>query len=194
MDNILYLDDYINLYNRKTKQLIIIKPYKNTLQNGFVIDKDKFIKRWNLVIEKYGIKNSIFDEMMFIVTNNLYNIKEKIFIKELMENLNYKHIKFIQETNYLKINKEMVYINYNYTYFYLLYTDYLGNIEYNLYKNDSINKSLILKILDKFRGKKIIIYGKNYKELENILKTTKKDYYYFEETENLLIKILVDEK
>ena len=52
MDNIIYIDDYINLYNKKNHKLIITKPYNNTLRNGFIIDKDKFIKKMNKISSK----------------------------------------------------------------------------------------------------------------------------------------------
>ena len=50
MNNILYLDDYINIYNLKNNKLITIKPYKNTLENGLIIDKDKFNKKLKWII------------------------------------------------------------------------------------------------------------------------------------------------
>jgi len=194
MDNILYLDDYINLYNKKSNKLIIIKPYKNTLRNGFVIDKEKFVKKLNSTLEKNNLKNVFIKEDIFIIINNLYSRQEKVFIKEVMEELEYKNINFIQEINYLKQDKKNVYINCNFKYFYLIYTNNLGNVEINLYKNDNINKCIIKNIIKLLNKEQVFLYGKNFKEIKSILEKEKINYYFFDEADNLLINFLLNDK
>lgn len=194
MENILYLDDYINLYNKKTCKLFITKPYKNTLKNGFIKDRHKFIKKFQEILKTNEITSSFFNENLIIIINNLYTSEDKLSIKEIMEELNYKNIKFIQEINYLNLSKNNIYINFNYSYFYILYTNLIGNIEINLYKNDEINKKLIIYILKHLNKKEIIVYGKNILELINILNKEKKEYYYYEESGNLIINKLLDDK
>lgn len=194
MDNILYLDDYINLYNKNSHKLIVTKPYKKTLKNGFIIDKEKFIEKFNMILENHKLKNNFFSENIIVVINNMYNSQSKFLIKEVMEDLNYKKVTFINESNFLKINKNVIYINCNYEYFYFLYTGFEGNIQCNLYKNDLVNKNLIKYIIKLINKPNIILYGKNYKEIKNILEKSKIDYYIFEETENLIIKFLLNSK
>lgn len=194
MDNILYLDDYINLYNKKNHSLLIIKPYKDTLRNGKIIDRNKFIKKFHKLMEEHNLGSTFFNENISIIINNLHTSEDRLLLKEVMDELNYKNIKFIQETDYIKVNKEITYINYNNSYFYLLYLNKFGNTEVNLYKKDFINNSLIISILKKLNTKNIILYGKNIKELENILKKEKIEYYIYEESDNLLIKILLHNK
>lgn len=194
MENILYLDDYINLYNKKSHKLIIVKPYKNTLRNGFVIDREKFIKKFNKILDTHNLKRNFFNESLNVIINNLYSKEDKLFIKELLENLNYKNIAFVQELEYLEIDKNTLYINCNYTYFYFIYTDIIGNIEINLYKNNQINKELFCNILKLLNKNVVILYGKNYKEIENILKREKIDYYFYEEADNLIINFLLNDK
>lgn len=194
MDNILYLDDFINLYSKKNHALIILKPYRNTLRNGMIIDRNKFIKKFQKIIDEYNLGSTFFNENIFIVINNLHTYEDKILLKDIMEELNYKNIKFIQETEYLKLNKDNIYINYNNSYFYILYINELGKIEVNLYKKDDINNGFIKYIIKSLNGKNIILYGKNIKELENILKKEKIDYYFYDDSDNLLIKFLLHNK
>jgi len=194
MDNILYLDDFINLYSKKNHTLIILKPYRNTLRNGMIIDRNKFIKKFQKIIDEYNLGSTFFNENIFIVLNNLHTYEDKILLKDIMEELNYKNIKFIQETEYLKLNKDNIYINYNNSYFYILYINELGKIEVNLYKKDDINNGVIKYIINILNAKNIILYGKNIKELENILKKEKIDYYFYDDSDNLLIKFLLHNK
>ena len=194
MDNILYLDDYINLYNKKNNMLLIIKPYKNTLRNGIIIDRNKFIKKIRKLIKEYNLDGTFFAENISIITSKLHTKEDKILLKEIMDELNYKIVNFVQETDYIKLNKETIYINYNKSYFYILYLNEFGNSEINLYKNDHINNKLISNILGELNSKNIILYGKNIKELENILKKEKIEYYFYEDSDNLLIKNLLHNK
>ena len=63
MNNVLYLDDYINFYNSKNKKIIITKPYKNTLKCGRIIDRDKFIKKFNKIILDNHLNNNLFNSV-----------------------------------------------------------------------------------------------------------------------------------
>ena len=188
MNNILYLDDYINLYSND--KLIVFKPYKHTLINGKICNNDKFIKSFNKLLEINNIKNRFFSEKIYIIINNNYNDVDKNNIKEIMNSLNYQKVYFINELDYLDINKNKLLINYNYSYFYIIYTNDYGDTCVNLYKLDNINKDLIINVINTANKKEIIIYGKNYKELETILNRENKDYYVYEYAENLLVKIL----
>lgn len=192
MENILYLDDYINLYNKRNEKLIVSKVAKDVLRNGMIINKEKFIKKFNSIILENNIKGKIFNENIYIIINNLYTIEDKLFIKEVFNYLNYNNIYFIQEIDYIKINKDKVYINCNYGYFYILYSDELGKVKINLYKNDVINKKLIIDILKILNKKVVFLYGKNYKEIKSIIDKEDIEYYYYEYSENLIIKLILN--
>lgn len=194
MDNILYLDEYINLYNKKNNKLIVQKLYKNTLLNGLIIDKEKFILSYKKILTKNNYNNNFFCENILVITNNLYKNLNKQILKEILEVLGYKKIKFVNELDYLKLEKNKIFINYNFGYFYILYLNKYGNVELNLYKNDYLNKSMINELLKNFKNHKIFIYGKNYQEIENILKKKNLNYYFFEESDNLLINMLISNK
>ena len=186
MTDYLYLDDYINLYSKKTQQIIKIMPYKDTLLMGRIINKDKFIKKLAKVIKEYKLKNNIFNNNINVIINKNITKEDKEIIKDTLELLNYKKIKFLSEIDYLLVDKKKLYIIYNYTYFYLYYIDYYGNLKILMY-DYNINKDLILHIIKLLNKDKIIIYGKNYLELLAILKGTKLDYYFYEEGENYIL-------
>ncbi len=186
MTDYLYLDDYINLYSKKTQQIIKIMPYKDTLLMGRIINKDKFIKKFAKVIKEYKLNNNIFNNNINVIINKNITKEDKEIIKDTLELLNYKKIKFLSEIDYLLVDKKKLYIIYNYTYFYLYYIDYYGNLKILMY-DYNINKDLILHIIKLLNKDKIIIYGKNYLELLAILKGTKLDYYFYEEGENYIL-------
>ena len=115
--NILYLDDYINLYIDKKKQIYIIKPYKDTLRYGVIINKNKFINKMKKELLNIGLINNIFKNNITIIINNFYKDIDKEIIKEVLEELNFKAISFVQESKILNNCKKNILINCNYSYF-----------------------------------------------------------------------------
>lgn len=192
MENILYLDDYINLYNRRKNKIIKIKPYKETLKNGHIINREKFIKIFNKKINEFKISNNIFNNKITVIINMSYTKEDKLLLQLILEELNYKDIKFIQEINYLKIDKKSLYINYNYTYYYIYYLNDFGNMEILMYENNSINRKLFLEVIDLLNKQNIYVYGKNYLEVKNVLESANFNYYYFENSEDFILKIIVN--
>ena len=192
--NILYLDDYINLYIDKKKQIYIIKPYKDTLRYGVIINKNKFINKMKKELLNIGLINNIFKNNITIIINNFYKDIDKEIIKEVLEELNFKAISFVQESKILNNCKKNILINCNYSYFYVLYTDFLGNLKINVYNNDLINKELIVNIFNFFSKKEIYLYGKNVQEFTNILDSNNKDYFIYEGKDNLIIKKIINDK
>lgn len=191
MENILYLDDYINFYNKKIDKIMVIQPYKNTLKNGKIIDRDKFIKKFNKFISDNNLKNNIFNNNISIITNNGTTEEDKKTFLEVFDELNYKNITFISEIDYLKIDKNSIYINYNYSYFYIYNINESGKVEISFFDLNKLGRNLMSYILNYFNKKKIFIFGKNYQELDKEIKNKKIQYYYFEESDNLILKKLL---
>ena len=162
MKNVLYLDDYINFYSSKLNKIIVYKPYKHTLWMGRII----------------------------IITNKLIKDEDKILLNEVMEELNYKKITFINELEIIKIEKDSLFIFFNYSYFYIYYVKEDGKIKLIFYENNELNKMLIKYILKMFNKNDIFISGKNYNELINIIKDKKLNYFYYENNNNLFIENL----
>ncbi len=194
MHNILYLDDYINLYSLDLEKIIVYKPYKNTLKNGRIIDKNKFIKVYSMLLTKYNLNNPIFNRKLLVIVNKDISVEDKNNLINVLEDLNYKNIKIENEIKYLNIKKDSLFIGYNYNYFYLYYIDNYGNVKDSIYKNDYINQSIIPSLIKSIDKKKIFIFGKNYEQLINILKKYNIDYYYYYDSDNLLIKLKLNEK
>ncbi len=188
MDNIIYLDDYINLYNTKLDKLIVYKPYKDTLKYGHIINRDKFIKIMNKILKEYHLNKNIFNSNITILINQSYSNIDKYLLKEVLEELNYHQIKFINIVNYLNIKKDELYIEYNNSYSVFNYLDIYGNVSYHIYNNDYIIDKLVDKIINIINKKKVIIYGKGYERLVNLINNKIDNYYYYEDSYNIIIK------
>lgn len=191
MKNILYLDDYINLYSKSLDEIIVIKPYQDTLKSGKIVNRKKFIKMFNKIKEEYNLNKSLFSEPIKIIINSNYNVEDKILLKETLEELNYKNVIFINELSLVKLDKSVLFINFNNSYFYIYYVNDLGNIKMLLYENNVINKGLIENILKLLTFKKIIVTGKNVEEIIHILKNRQYNYLYYEDNNNLFIKLIL---
>ena len=140
MENIMYLDDYINLYIQKENKIYIIKPYKDTLENGKIINREKFIKKMTKVFNEKKI-NKFFNAEISIIINSLINSEDKKVIEYCLNEINYKKVNFIREEKFLKLDKNSLYINCNQTYINFYYIDYKGNTLIKNYQNDDLNKT-----------------------------------------------------
>ena len=77
MEDYLYLDDDINFYSNKYKKLLIIKPFKDTLKYGHIINRSKFIKKFNSELKKNKFGNSIFNKRLKIIINSTFTEEDK---------------------------------------------------------------------------------------------------------------------
>ena len=188
MENIMYLDDYINLYIQKENKIYIIKPYKDTLENGKIINREKFIKKMTKVFNEKKI-NKFFNAEISIIINSLINSEDKKVIEYCLNEINYKKVNFIREEKFLKLDKNSLYINCNQTYINFYYIDYKGNTLIKNYQNDDLNKNIFSKIVQKINKKDIYLYGKNYIEMVDTLEKEAVNYYYFEDSNNLIINL-----
>ena len=188
MENIMYLDDYINLYIQKENKIYIIKPYKDTLENGKIINREKFIKKMTKVFNEKKI-NKFFNAEISIIINSLINSEDKKVIEYCLNEINYKKVNFIREEKFLKLDKNSLYINCNQTYINFYYIDYKGNTLIKNYQNDDLNKNIFSKIVQKINKKDIYLYGKNYIEMVDTLEKETVNYYYFEDSNNLIINL-----
>ena len=191
--NILYLDDYINYYSKKINNIIKIKPYKKTLINGKIENKKKFINIFDKLLTDYNLKNNLFKESITIIINNNYTEEDKLLLKDLFLELNYKNIIFKSETDYLNIKKNILYINYNYSYFYFLFINNIGNVEVNIYQNNYLNRLVIIMLVKKINPKYIFLYGKNIIDIKDLLNKNKIDYYYYLDSDNLIINLMLNQ-
>ncbi len=191
MENILYLDDYINFWNKKLNKILVIKPYKNTLLNGHIIDRDKFIKRFNKIIIDNKLNKNIFNNTITIIINSSYTKEDKRIITEIFEELNYKQIQYINELNYLTINKNNLIINYNDTYFYFYYLNNKGNIDMLMLPNNSITNAFFIEYIKLLKKNNIYLFGKSFYTITKKLNQEKINYYFYEESNNLILMLIL---
>ena len=191
MENILYLDDYINFWNKKLNKILVIKPYKDTLLNGHIIDRDKFIKRFSKIIIDNKLNKNIFNNAITIIINSSYTKEDKRIITDVFEELNYKNIKFINEINYLNVNKNNLIINYNDTYFYFYYQNHKGNIDMLMLLNNNITNAFITEYIKLLKKKNVYLFGKSFLDITNKLDKEKINYYYYEESVNLILNLIL---
>ena len=69
MEDYLYLDDNINLYSKKNGKIYIVVPYKDTLKDGRIVNKEKFIKKFSELIKDLKINNNIFNNSISVIRN-----------------------------------------------------------------------------------------------------------------------------
>lgn len=189
MINVLYLDDYINFYSYNLKKIVFCKPYQNTLYNGRIIDKQKFIKSFVKMQKENNIKNNLLSESIVVITSPAIKECDKLLINEILEETNYKKINFKNEIDLLKLVKQDIFINYNKTYFYMYYIDDLGKYKTAVYENNFINKEIFSDIIDKLNPKNVYITGKDCQEGIKILEKNNYNYYYFDDNFNFFIKL-----
>ena len=187
MENILYLDDYINLYNAKKDLLIKSIPYKGTLKYGHIIDHIKFIKKYSKIIKDNKLNKNFFGSNILVIINDSYTKEDKRIIKESLEVLNYKKITFKNEIDYFKLKKNDILIRGNYSYLGITYLGGMGKIKVLNLDYDNFTKEFISDVLKKFKNKKVYIYGKNYLEIIDLLEELNINYYYYADSENLII-------
>lgn len=190
-ENILYLDDYINLYISKEQKIIVSKPYKKTIKNGKIVNAKKFISSIERIKKENKIKTSLFKETITIIVNSSYNKEDKNLLKKIMNELNYTEINFINELDLLKIKKDELYIFYEYSYYRLYYLNDLKKIKMLEYERNEVNNELLDKIITMLKKDKIFISGKDtYKLVETMDKEY--NFFYYEDFNNLFIRLLLN--
>lgn len=190
-ENILYLDDYINLYISKEQKIIVSKPYKKTIKNGKIVNAKKFISSIERIKKENKIKTSLFKETITIIVNSSHNKEDKNLLKKIMNELNYTEINFINELDLLKIKKEELYILYEYSYYRLYYLNDLKKIKMLEYERNEVNNELLDKIITMLKKDKIFISGKDtYKLVETMDKEY--NFFYYEDFNNLFIRLLLN--
>lgn len=187
--NILYIDDYLNYYSEEINEIIKIKPYKKTICNGMVINREKFIKLFSKVLKEKGINNNfIKGEITLIVNNNSILYKEDM--QRILEELNYRKVHFINEKSLINIDAKTVFISANNNYINVYYLDNLGKIKTDLYPWNSAIRDNFLDIIFSFQKSKYVLVGKNAKEIKNLFNETD-NYYYYENYSNYFIDKLI---
>lgn len=191
--NIVYIDDYINFYSDRLDNILKIIPYKDSIVNGQIIDKEKFIKKLKQVLGKAKLNNNLIGENIMVLTNGLTNVLNKETITEVFHELNYRKVDICNLKSILKIDANTIFVEANKTYYLFYYLDNIGKVKTICLKNDIFLKSFIEIILKELKKKKIIIVGKETMNALNYFKAAK-NYYYFENFYNFFIENFLSNK
>ena len=181
VDCIFFLvDNYLYIYNIKSKKIIINK-YKTYLYQGRIIKPKIFSKLVNEILKKEKISKILTSlNAIIIYESHLKYIDKKVII-DTFENCNFKNIKLINTKDLLNKNKYYIEINNNYL------IEYFNNkyvyIPFNKYTN--INN--IIKMLVKKNNKDTYLIGIN-KLIPDIANISNK-IYYMENHDKYLINI-----
>ncbi len=186
MNNIVYLDDFINIYSKKNKR-IIVEESSDILKKGKIINTRKFIEKFE-TIKKSNKLNTLVKDNIYIIINNSYDEAYLNSLKQIFENLNYNKINYIKEEDLLNVNNKSIFINTSLNYFELLYyygkeliCDYLDLNELNL--------KILITIINFLNLKEIYLFGKNKNIVKSELINNQIKYYEYSSSENLYIKI-----
>lgn len=191
--NILYIDDYLNYYSEDLKEIIKIKPYKKTICNGVVIDSKKFINLFSKVLKEKNINNNFLrGEIIVIINNNSVLYKENM--QKILEELNYRKIKFVNEKSLINIDAKTIFINANSNYVNLYYLDNIGKVRTELYPWNKAIRDNFLSILFSLQKSKYVIVGKNTMEIKNLFNEVDNYYYYENYSDYFIEKLLFKNK
>ena len=181
MYNILYLNDYINYYDKKENKLIKILPYSKTLEKGLIIDIKKFTKSFKKMLKDNKIKQGLFNDKLLIITPPNFNNAYKYLYKQIFTNLNYNIVVFKSEISFYDLSKKNINLNISKDYFYITKT-ILNKTESECYNIKD------LELLLKDKTKNYYLYGLYKKEIIDLFEKNKINYYIFEGNENFFIK------
>ena len=122
-------DDYINIYNKKTKELISVSINSNIIVKNRIYDYLKLVHILNDIVNKYKVINSIFKTKIAILNFEDSSPSENYLRKNLFKKIINVNAKIINTFEILDDNH--IFISGNYSY-------YKGKINYNLNKKKYI--------------------------------------------------------
>lgn len=181
MYNILYINDYINYYDKKTNQLIKHTPYAKSIDKGLISDINKFIKSFKRMIKDNKIKQGMFNDKLLIITPPNFTSAYKYLYKQIFISLNYNFIVFKNEINFYNLSKKNINISLSNNYFYITKSFYNKTIS-NCYTIEDLN------IILKDNTKNYYLYGLPSELIINTFEKNNLNYYLFDENENIFIK------
>lgn len=190
MNNIVYLDDFINIYSKKNKR-IIVEESSDILKKGKIINTRKFIEKFE-TIKKSNKLNTLVKDNIYIIINNSYDEAYLNSLKQIFENLNYNKINYIKEEDLLNVNNKNIFINTSLNYFELLY--YYGKeLICDYFDLNDLNLKILITIINFLNLKEIYLFGKNKNIVKSELINNQIKYYEYSSSENLYIKICLQE-
>ena len=107
-NNIIYFYEN-NVIVRFNDNIYYLKLNKNILNNGIILNKDKFIKKYNEFTKENNLKKIINNKMVAIIQNNI-SINDIKMLSIVFEELGIKIIKIIKDISLLNVKKNKAYL------------------------------------------------------------------------------------
>lgn len=185
--SVMYLSDsHIYYLKDKTSEIIEFILPKNIIRYGKVYNLKGFSKYFKKMLSENNLTKVVSNGNLKIITNELFFPLDKIFLKELCLELNYKHIDFINESNIFSDYKNKVYVNYNddYSFIYFNERNFVNTIVIT-----NCEESKLLNFLKlKFPNNYYYFFGSSQASFTN------SNIYYFQNQKTFLIRFVYDLK
>ncbi len=104
LNNIIYFYEN-NVIIRFNDNIYYLKLNENILNNGIILNKDKFIKEYNEFTKENNLKKIINNKMVVIIQNNI-SINDIKMLSIIFEELGIKIIKIIKDITLLNVRKK----------------------------------------------------------------------------------------
>lgn len=171
LNNVIFYFTDQKIYFKKSYNEI--KTSSVILNNGYILEEDKFIQEMSSIIKKENINRKLIGDQAFIIINDLYNPQYIKYLKFLFQELQFSKVTFIKESE-LIAKDNIIIIDYNFTRLFNL-TNSVEFISTNIFKLEylKINKKAVEKL--PFINKLKIL---NYTKAPFNLKLKSQIYFY----------------
>ena len=184
LNNIIYFYEN-NVIVRFNDNIYYLKLNENILNNGIILNKDKFIKEYNEFTKENNLKKIINNKMVVIIQNNI-SINDIKMLSIIFEELGIKIIKIIKDITLLNVRKNKAYlIGDNNLRLYFI-NKYNKKVTINM-NTSQISYNDIISIIQNHIKESLFILSSNDDLINKLLKN--KSYYLI----NNYIKFIFDE-
>lgn len=144
LNNVIFYFTDQKIYFKKSYNEI--KTSSVILNNGYILEEDKFIQEMSSIIKKENINRKLIGDQAFIIINDFYNPQYIKYLKFLFQELQFSKVTFIKESE-LIAKDNIIIIDYNFTRLFNL-TNSVEFISTTIFKLDylKINKEVVEKL------------------------------------------------
>lgn len=144
LNNVIFYFTDQKIYFKKSYNEI--KTSSVILNNGYILEEDKFIQEMSSIIKKENINRKLIGDQAFIIINDFYNPQYIKYLKFLFQELQFSKVTFIKESE-LIAKDNIIIIDYNFTRLFNL-TNSVEFISTTIFKLDylKINKEAVEKL------------------------------------------------
>ena len=183
-NNIIYFYEN-NVIVRFNDNIYYLKLNENILNNGIILNKDKFIKEYNEFTKENNLKKIINNKMVVIIQSNI-SVNDIKMLSIIFEELGIKIIKIIKDITLLNVRKNKAYlIGDNNLRLYFI-NKYNKKVTVNM-NTSQISYNDIISIIQNHIKESLFILSSNDDLINKLLKN--KSYYLI----NNYIKFIFDE-